>query len=321
MAASAESPSSVMYDCFKQFASLSIKEVANTVFAEGFSYGGVPIRARFEERTFLTRVIKNAQPGDFNERSFSDFPTAAMNLCAKVLARKPGKAGKDEAVRYFAGEACETMCDSLRAYGLNDILYRNIIGRVEQMELSNDVDKVTLLLLQFVATGCLGDPARAAQITQDFSRRILMSDFRTQASYEGDHPQLDDILDADLQLGLCRILDGKLRMPAFVLSTDEAGTEIGSLASSSSAINDVDAYVSKRHARVYRDASGAWYVVGLGSTNGTTVIRGDTKEEQVVELPRSQRSDAEEAHPVRIYPSDILRLGYTTDFMVLELAD
>ena len=315
-----ETPSGVMYRCCKQFGHINFNDLAAMVFSDTFNYGGAPMRERLTERTFLSRVVTRALPGDFPERAFRPFPELAEAVCARLLAAHPGIAGKREVIAYLAGPACEDMCMALRAYGANDILYRNIVGRLQQMELSNETDKATLLVLQFIATGCLGDSARAAELTQEYTRRIFSAGFRTALPHEGEAPVGIAEEDADTHLGLCRIIDGKLKMPAHPLSTDEFGTEIGLFATGPCAINDVDQTVSRRHVRIVRDSAGRWYAQGLGSTNGTTVIRGDTKVEEPIELPRDQRSASEASKPVRIYPSDILCLAGTTRFMVLELA-
>ena len=320
VAATAETPSGVMYRCCKQFGHINFNDLAVMVFSDAFNYGGAPMRERLTERTFLSRVVTRALPGDFPERAFKPFPELAESICARFLSAHPGIAGKREVIAFLAGPACEDMCAALRAYGTDDILYRNIIGRLQQMELASETDKATLLMLQFIATGCLGDPARAAELTQEYTRRLFSAGFRTALPHEGEAPSGIAEEDVDTHLGLCRIIDGKLKMPAYPLSTEEAGTEIGLFATGPCAINDVDQTVSRRHLRIVRDSSGRWYAQGLGSTNGTTVIRGDTKTEETIEAPRGKRSGSDASKPIRIYPSDILCLAGTTRFMVLELA-
>lgn len=314
-----ETPSSIMYGCLKQFASIKNNELARVLFSDSFGYGGKPIIDRLGERTLLSRTIVHAAPGDFPERAFAAFPESAISICGMMSAKHPGAAGKAEIISYLSGEACDAMCDSLTALGLNGTLYRNITSRVSQMELSNLTDKATLLVLQFISTGCLGNPQRATEITQEFARHILSSSFRTDIAREGDTPAIMPE-NTDVRYGLCRIVNGKMRMPTYPLSTSPEGTEIGSLTTAANAINDVDVTVSRRHLRVYRDESGRWFAQGLGSTNGTTVIRGDSKAEQVVELPRARRGAEPLGEPVQIFASDILRLADTTQFMVLEIA-
>lgn len=316
----AETPSSVMYGCLKQFASIKNNELARILFAETFIYGGKPLVDRLGERTFLSRTVVRSKPGDFSERAFSPFTESAQTVVALMSVKYPGLSGKHVIIDYLSGEACEAMCASLRALGLNDTLYRNITSRVKQMELSNLADKATLLALQFITTGCLGDPTRATEITQEFSRHILNSSFRTAIAQEGDPISLAASTQ-DSHFGLCRIVNGKIRMPTYPLRTDSEGTEIGSLTTAPGAINDVGRTVSRRHLLIFRDESGRWWAQGLGSTNGTVVIRGDSKEEQVIEAPRSQREPNAKPEPVQLFPSDTIRLADTTEFMVLEITE
>ena len=309
-----------MYRCFKQFGHIAINELANLLFNESYSYGGTPIHERLTERTFLSRVVTHAEPGTFSERAFNNFPSSAERVCSRVFSSYPKAEGKLQVVELFAGDACEDMAAALRAYGLNDILYCNVIGKLYQMELSSVADKAMLLILMTIATGCLGNPERAAEITQEHTMRILSSGFRTAAAHESDVADVVGALDTSARLGLCRIVGGKLRLPAYPLADDGNDTEIGLLATDAGAINDVEDTVSRRHLRIFRDEQGRWFAQGLGSTNGTTVIRGDTKLEEPIELPAKQRTGRDASQPVRIYPSDVLCLAGSTKFMVLELA-
>lgn len=320
MASDIETPSSIMYGCMKQFGGITNSELARVLFSDTFMYGGVPLVSRLNERTLLSRTIVHASPGDFYERAFDDFPKSAQTICALISKKHAGVSGKARIIGYFADEACELMCGALRQAGLNDVLYRNITSRVCQMELSSAADKATLLILQFIVSGALGDPARAAEITQDFSRRIINSSFSTNVAQEGSLP-IAETEEQDVRLGLCRIIGGKLRMPAHTLSIRPEGTEIGSLATSEGSINDVDETVSRHHLRVFRSDDAQWYAMGLKSTNGTYVIRGDSKLSVEIEPPSSSRPADWVATPVPIFPSDVLCLASDTRFMVLELAE
>ena len=320
MASDFETPSSIMDSCMKQFGGITNSELARILSSDTFMYGGAPLVSRLNERTLLSRTIVHASPGDFYERAFDDFPQSAQTICSIISKKHEGISGKARIIGYFADDACELMCDALKQAGLNDILYRNITSRVCQMELSSAADKATLLILQFIVSGSLGDPARAAEITQDFSRRIINSSFSTNIAQEGSLT-VPEIEEQDVRLGLCRVIGGKLRMPAHSLSILPEGTEIGSLATSDASINDVDETVSRHHLRVFRDENGQWYAIGLKSTNGTYVIRGDSRLSMEIEPPNNERTADWKPTPVPIYPSDILCLGSNTRFMVLELAE
>ena len=77
--------------------------------------------------------------------------------------------------------------------------------------------------------------------------------------------------------------------------------------------------VSARHLLI-TSADDVWYATGLGSTNGTAIMRPGSSEPVVVEPPRSERPDGT-VRPTRIKQGDILCLGSTTRFLVVRLAD
>ena len=185
---------------------------------------------------------------------------------------------------------------------------------MEQVGIS---DKAVLVILPFIVTGALGDPSRASAITQEYVRCIASDNLETTIVKTSEMPRYVSE-ETPASLSLCRLIDGKLRMPIYPLSDNTAGTEIGSLASSEGAINDVGAGVSRKHVRIFRGHDGFWYAQGMGSTNGTTVIRADGGVEEPIELPRRKRAPGEEPPTVRIYANDTLRLASSTDFAVLE---
>ena len=104
------------------------------------------------------------------------------------------------------------------------------------------------------------------------------------------------------------------------LAADEQGTEVGALSLAANSINDVGYGVSRRHARIWRDDEGDWWVEGLGSTNGTLHVSGVDGAETVVEPPRSARV-GNESRPVRLRPGDRLVLAGSTTFVVVALPE
>ncbi|MBR0403982.1 MAG: FHA domain-containing protein [Eggerthellaceae bacterium] len=318
MAFDIETPSEVMFGSLKKFGGIKNNELARILFTQTFTYGGVPIISRLDDRPFVSRTIARAAPGDFPEMAFRPFPESTQAVYSKLASRYPRLEGKQTIISYFTGEACDEMSECLRELGLNDILYRNIVGRVSQMEHVGISDKAVLTMLPFIATGALGDPSRASKITQEYIRRISADNLETEVVKTGVVLKGNDV-EAKSSLGLCRLIDGKMRMPAYPLSTDEEGTEIGSLASSAGAINDVGPGVSRRHVRIFRASDGFWYAQGMGSTNGTIVVHANDGSEETVELPRSHRAPGEEPPAIRIYAHDTLRLASSTYFAVLEI--
>jgi hypothetical protein len=309
-------PSGTMFQLFKQRMQLSNKDVARVLLSDQASYGGQSPRMRIDERTFLSREVVHAEPRKFSESFFTDFSQSVPKLYV-MMSRKNARDGFDErAYQIFSDEAVDDMKTALAKYGQDPALYENTVGRIQEMDLPI-ANKTLLLMFLFVVSGCLGDCAAAVQKTQDFSMRVSSNAFATSVAYEGEMPEQQF---SDVRLGLCRIVGGSLKLPVHALSIEPEGTEIGSMATADNSITDVDATVSRHHLRVYRDEAGDWYAVGLGSTNGTTVVRGEDKSEQVIEAPREERSRGQEPAPVRIYPSDILCLAGSTRFVVLEIS-
>ena len=118
-----------------------------------------------------------------------------------------------------------------------------------------------------------------------------------------------------------RIVGGRLKgADAFYRIPPTAqGAEIGALASGEHAITDVDEDVSRHHARVYKQGP-HWYIEGMKSTNGTTVISGDDKLVYTVEPPRGERPRDWKPQPYEIFPADTICLGSSTRFMVIPVA-
>ncbi|MFR7797927.1 MAG: FHA domain-containing protein [Collinsella sp.] len=88
----------------------------------------------------------------------------------------------------------------------------------------------------------------------------------------------------------------------------EEGVEIGALAAGGGAtITDVGDDVSARHAHIWCDDSGAWFVEDLSSTNGTVVVNGATRVCIQVEPGRS----------AQLSPGDELKLGESTTYAIL----
>ncbi len=314
-----------MFASYKEYAQLSNKDLAMLLLSDTMNYGdGKTPRSRIGERTFLSREVVHSEPGKFPPAFFANFFEAAQQTYRRMAAKFPGESGKERIREFYCRYTMSAMCSSLSAFGKSDMLYRNMIERLATMKIASEADRLMLMTLQFEVTGCLGDPGRAADLVQEALRKVNSSSLRTSIS-DGSHivaPAQENVS----KLGLCRVVDGNLRPRIYPLRADAAGTEIGSLATAEGAINDVEATVSRRHLRIYRDSDGAWYAVGLGSTNGTVLVSGVDGSETVVEAPRKVRQASaaqagSSAQPVRIAPGDELVLGGTTRFMVLGLTE
>lgn len=279
-----------MYADFKDLGILN-RDVAGVLLDTQRSFGGVLVADRIASRTQLSRYIVHVAPGETGGYPFRDFAESSQSLLTLV-----GKAQ-----------------GRLSAAQRSEFVLQRYMGQA--------ADRALLALMLFVATGCTGDPHEAARCTDRFANERIGAAFRTtEARVDLQTGDTGDGAEGELLLGLMRIVDGKLTGAKGFhrLSPTTEGTEIGSLASGADAITDVDGDVSRHHARVYRE-DGRWYVVGLKSTNGTTVISGEDKVERTVEPPKRERPRGYTPQPVEILPTDTLCLGVSTRYMVMPV--
>mgnify|MGYP000697718095 CR=1 FL=1 len=106
-------------------------------------------------------------------------------------------------------------------------------------------------------------------------------------------------------LGLLCVQNGYVVSVPRWIQPSEEGVEIGALATGEGGITDD---VSARHAHIWCDDSGTWFVEDLSSTNGTVVVNGATSVCIQVE-PRSLRP--------QLNPGDELKLGESTTYAIL----
>ena len=319
--ANENSPSSIMYAELKSLG-ISNRDAATALLDVNRSYGDATVLDRINSRTQLSRLFVHVAPGEVPSSLFKDFRQSTQTLLGRIVAksRKRGKTEATLAVRdRMAGPAAQAMQQALRDYGIEDSVYRNALAHISNLALDNETDRALLYFMLFVVTGCTGDPLEGAHSVEQFSSDNVGASFRTT---EAQIDVADEEPKDDFSLGLMRIVGGKLKGPdAFYrLAATEKGTEIGTLSTEEGAITDVDADVSRRHARIYKQGT-HWYIVGLGSTNGTTVISGDDKIEHVVEPPKRERKRGYMPEPCELFPTDTICLGSSTRFIVMPMLD
>ena len=313
------SPSSIMYADFKELG-LKNRDVALVLFDTDRAFWNSSLRDRIESRTQLSRGIVHVAPGEFDINLFRDFTQSSQTIMSRMATRMRERRETEitrKIAERYAGPSARAMQTALREYGINDSMYRNAVLHVSNLGLVNEADRALLYLMLFVVAGCTGDPREAANVVERFAADRVGASFRTTEasfdSYEPDAPESDDYT-----LGLMRIVNGRLKGTSafYRIAATEQGTEIGALATSPGAITDVDEDVSRRHARIYKQGS-HYYIIGLKSTNGITVISGEDKIERVVEPPKWERPRDYVPQPYEIFPTDTICLGASTRFMVM----
>lgn len=311
-------PSSTLYGMLKEL-KISNKEAARVLLTDELSFGGKIPRERIEERTFLHRIV-HSEPGDFPEMYFTDLVSDALTLSARATSKTSPLQSMDDLATFLSGDHASMMAESLSVYGQDGSLFLNIIAKIDGMTNLSDADRASMMLLAYLAAGCYGDSSRAAELVEGFQPTLTARGFRTELAGERSSTISETSKEAEisspLKLGLVRVIDGALDLGSvYPLGEGPDGTVIGSMATEASSINNVGPLVSRRHLRVFRDQDGMWYAQGLGSTNGTTLIRGTDKAEIVVEMPRTERKV--EGAPVSIQPGDALCLADSTVFLVM----
>ena len=309
-----------MFSDLRTFGRLTNREAAEELLSAAVSYGGKSIRARIDDRTFLSRQIVHAAPGQTHPEFFGDFFQSAQTITGRIINNLGGDANARASVdEHYRGPAADAMCAVLHDFDLEDTLYANAVARIAAADFRQESDRTILFVMLFLATGCLADTRAAVSVVERFVEYKLAMDIGTiETEVDQDASVLDDVQTSDgIGLGLLRIINGVARPPIYPLSDDPKGTIIGSLADGENVINDVDLDVSRRHLRIWRDGK-HWFAEGLDSTNGTTLIPGDGTPIRTIEKPRSQRG-AFPLPPVEIHNSDMLNLAGTTAFLVVSI--
>ncbi len=314
-----ETPSYVLYSDLKSFGHVSNKDAANILLSD-MRYGEEPIRVRAtNERTFLHRLV-HAEPGKVMPEFYGDFIQSARKLETLILSNLGGgDQARQDFLEHYRGPASERMAKSIMQSGGDGNLYLNALKKIALADEISDNMQGQLCFMLFLISGCTGDPQEAMNAVDDYTCKVMSHGLYTTETSVGPGYRKAATKQEDVRLGLLRVIDKSAVLPALPLTLDPEGTIIGALAEGPHAITSVGYDVSRRHARIWRE-DGIWWVEGLGSTNGTTVIRGDTHETVVVEPPKAARQPGVTYKPVKLLYDDFLCLGTTTQFLVLKLA-
>ena len=317
-----DTPSRVMYVDLKRFGRMSNYEAARVLLADRPTEDGrLSPRDRIEDRTYLSRQIVNAAPGQQPPELYEDFSRSAQAVLARLLAvHGADRQGRALVERHYAEEAPAAMCAALEDHGIDSHIYRNLVTRAARNEHISEAQRAPLLIMLFLAMGCLADPARVTELASEHvTRRLSIETDTVETSVGGVAARQGRRAGAaEERLALMRMFpDGSLRPAVYPLSTGPEGTIVGSLACEPGSITDVDADVSRRHLRIVR-RDGSWLAEGLDSTNGTSVLVPGSPGPATIEAPRSSRATGA-SRSRRIRHGDILCLGATTRFLVIRV--
>ena len=320
-----DSPSSVMYAELKALG-LSNHDAAIMLMRTDQRFGDGVLLDRIESRTRLSRAIVHVKPGELGDSLFKDFEQSVQSILSRLLMATGKRVTLDQVIDRLSGSAARSMEQALERYGSRSAVYRNAVAHVANLQNKSQIERASLYLMLLVVAGCTGDAARAADAVEAFADKQAGDAFHTteaQVDYGNASAPSEPGGASDAPLfALMRIVEGKLKGSSgfYKLDPGPEGTEVGSLAGAQGSIADVDADVSRHHALIYREGA-KWFIVGLQSTNGTTVISGADKMERVVEPPRKERTRGYVPQPVEIKPADTICLGASTRFMVMPMLE
>ena len=315
-----QTPTEFLFEELRSQAHLSNRDAALILLSDRPIYSGRSPRDRIGERTFLSREVVHAQPSRINPAIYADFMQSSQTITSRVASNYGwGDAAYRQIVERYAGSAGTRMVMLLNAYGLEGRIYANATMRIRSMQLANEGDRAVMVMLAFVAAGCLADPRAASDLVERFAREKLAREIGTVVSDVRPRAQQTLFENAPDQLGLVRVVNGAIRPPIYLLSQGPQGTVVGSLPTERSCITDVEVDVSRQHLIVWHQYH-KWWCQGMGSTNGTFIVRGGTEEIVVVEHPRSALARPSNPKPIELMAGDTLCLGRRTRFRVVQMS-
>lgn len=320
MSPTASTPVAVLFDIMKRHGGVSNRDLATMILSGRPLADGHSPQSRVEDRTWLSRFVVHAPVSALGDHLFCDYTAGALRLASRLSSSRRSSRGRSDVLAAVFGQEGRAMDRALEAAGQDATVYRNLLERIRREEALSETERAEAALVLLVTAACTADVARAAVEAQNFAYSMFGSGLTTPPPARDDAPGREGGGADDVPapwLGLLR-LEGGLVVgePQWVAPTAE-GTEIGALALTEGAVNAVGHDVSGRHARIWCDEEGRWWVEGLGSRNGTVLVSGLTGEETPIEPPASERRDFQPA-PVPLAPGDQLRLGQSTTFVLIE---
>lgn len=310
-------PCSVLFDMMKRKGGISYKQTASLILSgRPLSDGRSPV-SRVGDRTWVSRFVVHAPVGSLQESYFGDFTVSALRLISRLKTRNGKSLTSEQVLSLVVDEDDRAMDAALGACGQPVSLYRNTLERLRYEPSLTSEERAEVAMVLLVTVACTGTVRRAVANALDFSRKAHGGALVTPASVPGAATR--DSVDraaCSPRLGLLPVVDGYVEGAPRWLAPTAAGTMLGSLALTAEAVTEVAADVSGEHARIWLDGD-RWFVEGLDSRNGTTLISGLDGTETVVEPPRAKREGFRPV-PVELHPGDTLRLGSVTTFVVVE---
>ena len=305
MASQAElTPCGAMFDIFKRAAHLSHIELCDLVLSSRPLADGRSPQSRAADRSWVSRFIVRAPVGTLQERYFADYGTSAARIMSQLALRRRNPMDAAAVTNMVCGPAGEPMVLALEECHQDTNLYRNALERLSQAAELMPAERAEAILVLFVAVGCSADVRSSVTYAIDYAHATCGGDTSTPRSLSTSSVAGEHEVAPAHPLGLLCVQNGYVVSVPRWIQPSEEGVEIGALATGEGGITDD---VSARHAHIWCDESGAWFVEDLSSTNGTVVVNGATSVCIQVEPGRS----------AQLNPGDELKLGESTTYAIL----
>lgn len=312
-------PSSVLFSGLKAIGGINNSTAAKILLNNNATYGGKPLSQRLTVPSFLSRQIVHARPQELPPGIFAPFDQSAQAILRLILEAKGSDERSLNKVAHRYREQCvPAMEQALAEQHVDSMLFKNGVERIETAAEGDIENRLFIHLLFYIATGCLGDPVRAIDVTESCVSERMLSTLGTIETSVGSFFSAAARPAGDARLGLLRVIGNCARPPLRPLSLDPAGTVIGSLTGASHAITDVDPDVSRRHLKIWLEG-GRWLAQDLASTNGSKLVSGIDRTERVIAPPHRLGPKRGASAPVEIRNGDTLLLGATTRFLVIRI--
>lgn len=300
-------PCGALFAAMKKYGGMSYKELASLVLSGKPLADGRSPASRVSDRTWVSRFIVHAPVGSLQDRYFSDFGVSSLRIVARLKAREKRALSSEQILGFIVGDGGTMMKEALSAAHQDVALYDNVLARlIGGAGYTND-ERVEIAMTLFVAAGCTANVRAAAQFAVNYARSIHGDNLATTpAATLGDAQEASGrIAGAPFALGLVRVVDGYVKGSAHWVSPEGDGVEIGALALGEDDITNVGPRVSGRHAHVWCDEEGRWFVEDLGSRNGTVVISGVDRSKTVVAPPKGEKGSSKgAAQDVDVHDAD-----------------
>lgn len=288
-------PCGALFAVMKKHGGMSYKELASLVLSGKPLTDGRSPASRVSDRTWVSRFIVHAPVGSLQDRYFSDFGVSSLRIVSRLKAREKRALSSEQILGFIVGDGGTMMKQALSAAHQDVALYDNVLARlIGGAGYTND-ERVEIAMTLFVAAGCTADVRKAARFAVSYAKSVHGDNLATTpAASLGDAdvaPDRERMEHARFALGLVRVVDGYVKGDARWVSPDSSGIEIGALALGEGDIADVGPRVSGRHAHVWCDEGGRWFVEDLGSRNGTVVVSGVDRGKIVVAPPKDEKAE------------------------------